>query len=247
MQAKPKSKTEQKNKPIGKLGKRNPEKKGASQAHKISKRMGIWSATIVQTPKGPTAAPKDLLEAQATKWRKVWETEAIEKEVVCPKIPNPVPKRGTQGVARLSATQIREAAKTFSLTTAGQTDGWKMRHFTLLSDKSLEALAWLFRLTDTTGLIPQQLCRIILPMIPKKTTGFRLIGLYSAYYRLWACCRAPLAAAWEETNKNHGWGHAEEIPTRHRLASRSSRGSGSRKTSRCPGGQLRHCKLLRGH
>ena len=92
---------------------------------------------------------------------------------------------------------LREVAKTFKANTAMAADGFHMSHYALLSDEALQALAALFAIADATGLLPRQIARIVCPMLPKKSGGCRLIGLYPSYYRLWAKSWGPVIAKWE--------------------------------------------------
>ena len=84
--------------------------------------------------------------------------------------------------------------------TARQTDGFALRQYAWISDIGLRVLGQLMVVTDMTGFIPAQLARVCMPALPKKQAGFRLIGIFPSYYRLWARARCPLAAQWEITN-----------------------------------------------
>ena len=67
-----------------------------------------------------------------------------------------------------------------------------------LSEPALEALAALFNITTVTGVFPRQVARLLAPMLPKKAGGHRLIGLFPAYYRLWARSSVEQVKAWEQ-------------------------------------------------
>ena len=79
-----------------------------------------------------------------------------------------------------------------------QIDNICLKHFALLGNASLEVVAEMYAITDETGIIPQQTARIIMPMLPKKDKGYRLIGLFAAYTRLYNKTWADRVGKWED-------------------------------------------------
>ena len=47
------------------------------------------------------------------------------------------------------------------------------------------------------GTVPQQLRCVLVVLIPKATTGFRPIGIFCAFHRLWGKCRTATEQVWE--------------------------------------------------
>ena len=76
----------------------------------------------------------------------------------------------------LAPDTIRRAAREFSTHTPASTGGFAMRHFALLSDDALTLASQLFECIEALGTIPQQLRYVAVVLIPKATSGLRLIG-----------------------------------------------------------------------
>ena len=166
--------------------------KGASIAHKVCKKTDAWTPNPVNSEFGKSACPTHVLEHEIQKWAKTWKTRPKKnhkpQERSRPSLPEEIPDRGFLGGSRppeLKPEEIRAASRLFKNGTAMQVDSINLKHFALLDDPTLEVLAIMFQITDATGLVPKQTARTIMPMLPKKGTGYRLIGLFSAYTRLY--------------------------------------------------------------
>eukprot|EP00973_Karenia_brevis_P044184 6121182-Karenia_brevis.AAC.1 len=71
---------------------------------------------------------------------------------------NPVPESGvieSSTLPRMTATMLRSASRSFKYNTVAL-DGWHPRHFELLSDRSLDALADLLAKVEAIGEFPTQ-------------------------------------------------------------------------------------------
>ena len=112
-----------------------------------------------------------------------------------------------EALPRLTAESIREAIKRFPKGTSGGYDGFRIAHFGLLQDRGLEALAAMFSAAECRGAVPTHCAITKMPMLPKEV-GFRLIGVFSAFYRIWARARASLARAWEQAHDRPFWAAA---------------------------------------
>ena len=184
---------------------------GAKRAHKVGRQVNRWMATTVvdaQTEDGRTAVPMRVLASAVEKWAKVWQAHSQHRARPRPHLPPAIPDRGFDGQPApepATAEQVRTAANTFAKSTAIQVDGFHMRHFSLLCDSSLLSLGALFSVVDATGMLPRQVCHICMPMLPKKTGGHRLIGLYAGFYRLWARLWVPAVGVWERGCCDQPW------------------------------------------
>ena len=66
------------------------------------------------------------------------------------------------------------------------------RHFGILGDQALEALAQLLRLVEATGMWPSQVSQLVVALLAKPSGGFRPIGIFPGIYRLWMKSRGGL-------------------------------------------------------
>ena len=70
----------------------------------------------------------------------------------------------------------------------------------MLSDEGLEVLALLYELLERVGHLPSQQRFLTIFLLGKPSGGTRPIGLFTAFYRLWAKVRQEDAAAWAADN-----------------------------------------------
>ena len=75
-------------------------------------------------------------------------------------------------------------------------DGWHPRHLALLSDRGLEVLSELYQLLELCGHLPAQQAQVYIFLLDKSSGGTMPIGLFTAFYRLWAKSRQEIAAKW---------------------------------------------------
>ena len=111
-----------------------------------------------------------------TKSGEVWGAEHLERvtEAPLPLPPPVVPSRGfgaQNPPPPLEGEDLRKAAAAFSIRTAVQLDGLRLKQLSWVSPVALSALAALFNATTVTGVFPRQVCRLLVPMLPKKRVG----------------------------------------------------------------------------
>ena len=139
-------------------------------------------------PEGDLIKFKD--ESRA-KWKQVWngsDVPSTEEDGLFSGIL--IPRR-----SRLTACEIREAAKTFSAKTT-TCDGWHPKMFAWLPDHHLDKLAEIMALWEEIGspaLLNQDL---IVKLIPKSAGGYRPIGLFPSLARLYGKARQPIIRRW---------------------------------------------------
>ena len=166
----------------------------ASKGHKFTRIPQGWEPTVAQLDGGTTTGePRALLEDQRKAWAKLWTKGCSEpfswpSDLECPPLPALTPR------------DLRKASQAFPVKTAGAPDGYHVRHFGLLSDGALEALAELIGLVEDLGVWPDQVAQLVVAMLEKPAGGFRPIGLFPALYRLWMKARVGLCRKWESTH-----------------------------------------------
>ena len=98
----------------------------------------------------------------------------------------------------LTPSEIREASAAFPISTAQTFDGFHPRHLALLPDEFLEVVALFLAAVELHGQFPTAILAIISTLLQKAkakapgTPAFRGIGLFPAFYRVWAKCRLPI-------------------------------------------------------
>ena len=97
----------------------------------------------------------------------------------------------------LAPDVLREVALSFPRRTGISSDGIHVRHLALLPGDALHALATIILVIEQLRLLPTQVQRLLIFLIPKATVGRRPIMLAPALYRWWARARRPLAEQWE--------------------------------------------------
>ncbi len=171
---------------------------GARNAHRFLRLPEEWRPTTVLDPDGVlTAAPTQLLEGYADKYSGLWNGHARAQCTAAPR--KPWQEGGNTPLARPTPEDIRAAAKTFSTTTAVAYDGFAMRHYALLSNEALEALADIIEVTERTGMMPPQLGALAMPLLAKPRGGHRAIATFVSLYRLWSRIRRDEVRKWEGT------------------------------------------------
>ncbi len=136
-----------------------------------------------------SAAPSAVVGSMRSKYSGYWDAADAPVEydwgAPCPPL------------ARLSPQEIRSASLSFSRKTAMAYDGWHVRHFSLVSDEGLKALAILYEAIERSSRWPSQVTLVTTPMIDKPRGGHRLVGKLAAAYRVWSKARRPHAEEWE--------------------------------------------------
>ena len=166
--------------------------KGAGAVHRWAKVPVAWRpTTTLQCDGTVTSDPLGLLRSERDRWSTVWgsRSEAL-----------PSPSVDRSALPRLRAEEIREASLKFNWRTSISVDGFHVRHFALLEDPGLEALAVLLEAMETIGRLPPQVKYIIVLLLEKATGGFRPIGLFCGIYRVWGKARRAVCSQWEASN-----------------------------------------------
>ena len=105
---------------------------------------------------------------------------------------------GDAGMDRLTPTEIRHASAAFAVATSDSADGFHPRHFGWLSDAVLACWAELWALTEEFGVLPDQLARAVVPLIPKAGGKLRPISAQPALHRVARRARKKAILRWAE-------------------------------------------------
>ena len=121
--------------------------------------------TVVRTERGHSSHPHDIVDAEVQKYEKLWDASTMANQAW-------IPERSA--LPRVEAGRLREVSIIFPHTTAASICLVRFRHFRLLDDQGLEVMAVLFEGCERLGLLPRQLCFIVMSMLPKPDQGHRL-------------------------------------------------------------------------
>ena len=165
---------------------------GARNAHRFSRAPVSWRPTTTLMQGGVvTSDPAQLLQGQAELYGGVWRAEEEENELDW---------QPMSCLPPVSCEKLRAISSSFSPHSAISVDGFHMKHYRLLSDDGVMALSRLFSLMETLGALPGQVKTVMVLLLGKPKGGFRPIGLFASFYRLWARARRPFAEEWEAKN-----------------------------------------------
>jgi len=171
---------------------------GAKIAHRCTKPAAPAQLDIVTAQDGyGSSLPTDVLQAEAAKWSKLWQATDAHQS------PIPGPWTGAQLPPRLTAQQLRTAAKRFKPNTSAP-DGMSPRQFESLTEPALSALAMLLQAFEYGGDFAPTLRSMWTALLPKPQGGHRPIGLFRAIFRLWARARRPEVDKWAHTYAKDG-------------------------------------------
>jgi len=169
--------------------------RSAKALHRLMKVPVEWQPTAVTRRSGElSAAPQAVLEDYEDTITHFWEAEQDERDV-CKAAPRQsVPRKA---LSKLSPADLRMVGALFAKATGTSFDGFHPRHFLLLEDRGLEALSDLYEASEMLGDIPKQSRLLSMLLIEKpKSSGFRNITLFSAFYRTWERSRRDTAQVW---------------------------------------------------
>ncbi len=168
---------------------------GAKNAHRATRIPQQWTPTTTADDDLGilTGDPMKLLAAQRREYAAQWRARDQG--------PRTWYSTSRRSLPRLSPTALREASLTMAPRTSQTYDGLHPRHFALLTDGALEALADLYEAAEALGAWPTQIALLTMPALPKPAGGYRLIGIFAATYRLWSRARRPIADRWEADNE----------------------------------------------
>ena len=81
-------------------------------------------------------------------------------------------------------------------------DGFHPSLFMHLCDEGLEIMAQIMELIERLGIMPEGLRWLEVVMLSKPQGGFRPIGLFTSFYRVWGRCRRAQCRQWEATHQH---------------------------------------------
>ncbi len=185
---------------------------GARNAHKFLALPEEWRPTVLADADGiHSSSPPKLLDAYRRKYDELWNHRARSHG------PGDQHGGGSPPVndghnmpwheahdrvayPRATPADLRAASLTFKECTLVAFDGIAMRHYSLLSDASLQVLADIILIIEYLGFLPRQLRFTVMPMIAKARGGHRAIASLVGLYRLWTRLRREEARSWEAAN-----------------------------------------------
>jgi hypothetical protein len=176
---------------------------GARKAHRFLQCPEAWEPQGVKFDDGAWGgSPLDELRSASTLWAGQWDAEdatahPAEQEWEA-ELAAAADREAPYEV--LAPDELREVALSFPRRTGVSLDGVHVRHLALLPDEALLALATILLVVEQLGVLPSQLQRLLVFLIPKATGGRSPIMLAPALYRWWARARRPLAERWEADN-----------------------------------------------
>jgi len=179
---------------------------GAKAGHSFIKNQPKWraSTTSCEFEGGVSGRPCDILSGERKNWSKVWDDKGLNAKDIDDAIgwsKTALPRLGD-----ISPEAIRVASASFKENTA-VVDGWHPRHFGLLSNGALWALANILNTIELLGEFPEVMQNLLVALIEKDTGGHRPIGLFRALFRVWAKIRKKHWTDWEDsTDPDHMFG-----------------------------------------
>ncbi len=186
---------------------------GARNAHKYLSLPEEWQPTVLTDADGiHTSSPPKLLDAYRRKYDELWNhrpsTQGRDDRRGGDGSPpandglrmpwHEVPER--VAYPRATPAELRAASLSFKEATSVAFDGIAMRHYSHLSDDSLQVLADIILIIEYLGHLPRQLRFTVMPMIAKPRGGHRAIASLVGLYRLWTRLRREEARNWEAAN-----------------------------------------------
>jgi len=121
---------------------------GNARAHNLTKPHTYAPPIAVESARGASTMPSDILADQERIWNKWWEAEQ-------PGCITENPHWDMQGTPRqpIATDELRDAAKSFSASTS-RSDGWQPKQIACLGDEGIRALADMLYLAERAGNLP---------------------------------------------------------------------------------------------
>ena len=176
-------------------------RKGMKALFAISKPKGGWQPTIVAFEGKPSNTEAAVLQAEASKLARLWQSTEIPGAVLCP-------DRLAHPLAPIA--KIRAASNAFSSSTSVAGDGFHPTHFALLSDQGLSTLACLFQAIERIGIFPEQVYWLCFPLIGKPQGGVRPIIAQSGMVRLWEALRYDVVNSFVASVQRPYWADGQK-------------------------------------
>ena len=141
------------------------------------------------SPSGLTGAiPKEELE----KYTGLWEPQPYEEMPFTRRLLTTNP-----GIEKLTIDDVRSAARAFKKRTSQTYDGFHVRQWAMLSDQGTECLAQLLYICIRLGTLPRQHRLVTMMLLPKSSSGNRVVAAFTSLYRLAMRLLRPLLSVWE--------------------------------------------------
>jgi len=148
---------------------------------------------------GVTTAPVHVMNAHVARLSGTWRSGKQQAHL------NFGEPKNIKLLPPLTPAGIRKASNMFKIRTA-RADGWHPRHYGLLSDMSLQVLAYIIVIIEAVGDFPEDFADLLMPLIEQpgnnNTIKRRGIGIQRSFYRVWGKARRPLIAEWEGKHCN---------------------------------------------
>ncbi len=171
---------------------------GARNAHRYLRLPAQWRPQAVRAPDGIlTADPAIVLQSYRDKYARRWNDGDLKAAEAATRARPPWADAPRCALPRTSAADIRLASRAFAADTGVAFDGMAMRHFSLLKEGGLEALADIILAMEWIGRLPPQLDALVMPLIGKERGGHRAITMATSLYRLWGRLRRDVTQRWE--------------------------------------------------
>ena len=101
---------------------------------------------------------------------------------------------------RPTVAHVRAAAGTFPNNTSTSADGWEPWVVAYISNDFISSFIDVGLAMEVLGCLPEQPRSIALGVLPKPQGGYRTIGVFGMFHRLWARVRRPAVRALEAAN-----------------------------------------------
>ena len=168
---------------------------GAKAVHSWTRQPVVANAPLI-TDKHDAKLQSEIFDDEVSRLQDLWGA--------VPNIPEQWDDRGARASAPgVDIEQLRWASASFGVGSAHSGDGLHPKHYSLCGDRALRVLAIFTRVMETTCLQPQQLQSYISFFVVKPKGGFRVINLFSSFYRVWIRFRRGYARRWEQENFRH--------------------------------------------
>ena len=166
---------------------------GAGPGHRWSKANSEWVPCTTISKEGKVIAdPLHLLAVEARTQHAAWGAimEPVSQIDFMQAAPRPL------GQA-FSADRVRASYKTFSAKTATTFDGIHPRHFSMLRPEGLQVVGIMLQIIETLGAWPRQVALVATVLLPKPKGGWRGIGLFPGFHRIYTRACQPIFKRWE--------------------------------------------------
>lgn len=166
-------------------------------AHHWSKGPYAWTPQSVIAQGCHSIAPRDIFLSHSDRCKDLWVhmDERIDQENGL------LPPSQRQALPRLTAAEIQAAALASSSHTCCSYDGFHPRHLGHMDEEGRDVVAAMWEACEYASIVPPQIRHVMAPLIPKRTGGFRDLGLFAGLIRVCAKARRKYSREWEDRNE----------------------------------------------